>query len=383
VNDAVAIVGYAAQSGPADVPRNLEDMILGAARGALASAALARDDVGAIVISASDQIDGRAISSMLTGGPAGAFLNDEINIASSPGHAFVIACLEILSGQHERILLTSWGKASEIAVEGGTAAAERLSADPVYERDAGLEPVTALGLQAGLHRARARGGEAAARAVVIRNRANAARNERAVGRAPVDERAIAGSALLAHPLRALELPPVCDGAYSLVLAAAGDAPAGSPVVEGFGWCADSSRLGERDLLGLPHLRSAAAAAYERAGVQDPRAELDLCELHAASGDAEVLAYPALGLCEEGCGADFARSGVADADGDLPVNPSGGPFGGEAPFGGGLRTIVETVRQLRGEAGAVGEAGARRALAQIATGFAGQLQTVVVLGAGGR
>jgi acetyl-CoA C-acetyltransferase len=381
MNDAVAIAGYAEQGTTCDVPRNLEDMILATAQGALACAGLKREQIGGIVIAASDHIDGRAISSMLTAGPAGAYLNDEINIASSPGHAFVMGCLAILSGQHRRILLTSWGMASELTAVGGTSAAERLSADPVYERDVGVEPLAALGLQAGLHRTRAADAAAAAAAVVVRNRANAARNERALVREPIDAGDIAESPPVAHPLRAVELPHGVDGAYSLVLSARAEAEPGAPLVQGIGWCADSSRLGERDLLGLPHLRTAAAAAYERAGVQDPRRELDVCELHAGSGDAEVLAYGALGLCDEGDGPRFALSGAGD--GELPVNPSGGSFAGEAPFGGGLRTILEAARQLCGDAGAVGVAGASRALAQVGTGFAGQMQTVVVLGTEGR
>jgi acetyl-CoA C-acetyltransferase len=372
----VAILGLAARCTSGETVGNLEEAITETASAALDSAGLDRDAVGAVVLAASDQTDGRAISSMLTAGPAGAFLVDEINLASSPGHALATACLAILSGQHRRMLVTSWGKASEIAVEGGAAAAERLSTDPVYERDAALAPAAALGLQAGAHRASAGGAEAAAHAVVVRNRAAAGRNERAVVRDPVTRSEIEASPIAAFPVRELELPATCDGVFSLVVAAASSDPHAA-TIRGVGWSADSSSLGARDLLGLPHLRAAAADAYARAGIRDPRRELDLCELQAGSGDAEVLSYEALGLCDYGHGIRCAQ----EDGGDLPINPSGGSYGGEAPFGGGLRPVVEAALQVSGRAGAVQVPGAGRALAQVATGLAGQFQTVFVLEAG--
>ncbi len=90
-------------------------MIFEAATAALADAGVERSELDGIVIAASDQVDGRAISSMLTSGPAGAYLSDEINAASSPGHAFALACMQIMSGSHRRLLVSSWGKASESA----------------------------------------------------------------------------------------------------------------------------------------------------------------------------------------------------------------------------------------------------------------------------
>lgn len=332
------------------------------------------------MLAASDQTDGRAISSMLTAGPAGAHLTDEINIASSPGHAFAMGCLAIASGLRRRVLVTSWGKASEIATEGGHAAAERLSADPYYERDAGVSPVAALGFQALAHRSTVPRAADAARAVVVKNRANGAANEWAVLRRAVDEAEIEASPVVAYPLHEAEIAAETDGVFALVLAGADEADRGEAVwVHGVGWSSDSSRLGERDLVRLPHLRQAARQAYDQAGVRDPLRELHLCEVHDASADAEVLAYEALGLCATGEGPELALSGATARDATLPVNPSGGSLSGEAPFGGGLRKILEAVRQLRGEAGGVQVHGAARALVQVGAGFAGQFQTVAVLG----
>jgi hypothetical protein len=89
-------------------------------------------------------------------------------------------------------------------------------------------------------------------------------------------------------------------------------------------------------------------------------------VHDYTPDAELLAYGPLGVC---AARDSLSVGLA---GDRPVNRGGGSLRGEAPFGGPLRKVVDAVAGLR--AGR-----AERAVAQIAGGFAGQFQTVLVLG----
>ncbi|MEZ5076787.1 MAG: hypothetical protein R2725_05030 [Solirubrobacterales bacterium] len=333
---------------------SLESMIFAAAGAALADAGIDRDDLDGIVIAASDQTDGRAISSMLTAGPAGAYLNDEVNVASSPGHALAQAYMQILAGTHRRILVSSWGKASESA--GGAQPAERLSAEPFFERDSGLSALAAAALQAQAHR-RAAGpeAEAAALAVAARNRPGTTAEQ------------VAASAPIATPLRALEVPPETDGAFSLVLEREGDE---RPRVRlaAVGWRSDIGRIAERRLDRLDHLGLAAADAYARAGVAEARREIDAWHLHDYTADAELLAYEPLRICPAG---EVLALGAA---GSAAINPEGGSLRGEAPFGGPLRKALEAVRGVRS-----GQAG--RAVAQISTGFAGQFQTVAVIEAG--
>lgn len=144
-----------------------------------------------------------------------------------------------------------------------------------------------------------------------------------------------------------------------------EAGVSSSLVElaGIGWAADAYRLCERDLLGLPHLRSAAAMACSMAGIREPR-QLGFFELHDYSADAELLAMAALGLTRD----DIER-----------VNLSGGSMGGEAPFGGVLRKICDAFARLSDGTAILEDAGcARSALVQMSSGFAGQFQTVAVL-----
>lgn len=350
---------------------SLETLIFQGAAAALEAAGLERDDLDGVVIAASDQVDGRAISSMLTSGPAGAYLNEEVNVASSPAHALILAWMQVLSGTHRRLLVSTWGKASE---SGGSQPAERLSVEPFFERDAGLSAIAAAAMQARCHR-QAGGARAEAACAWVASKNHGADSR---GDALVSPDDVSSSALVAFPLRALECPAEVDGSFSLVLERADRGVERAVLLESAGWCSDSGRLAERDLTGVPHLRRAAGEAYSRAGVSDPATEIDVFELHDYTPDAELIAYPAVGLCGVGEAPGLALDGVTGRGGRSPVNPAGGSMRGEAPFGGAMRKVLSAVRQLRGEAGVAQCAGASQALVQISSGFAGQFASAFVL-----
>ena len=356
---------------PGDRTLSLESLIYESASAALEQAGLHRNDLDGVVLAGSDMVDGRAITSMLTSGPAGAYLNDEINVASSPGHALALGYMQILSGTHRRLMVSSWGKSSETEA-GNTQAAERLSAEPFFERDGGATSLAAAAIQAQAHRARAADparAEEAALAVAARNHGDR------------DVAEVRSSAVVAHPLRALECPPEIDGTFSIVLERADGREGDHVSLDGVGWCSDSGRLPDRDLVGVPHLVRAREDAFARAGLDGDPSRVGVWQLHDYTPDAELLAYAALGLCTPAEAIEYALSGATAAGGATPVNPGGGSVRGEAPFGGPLRKVLAAARQVRGDAGEHQVDGVERAVAQIATGFAGQFQSVVVVGRG--
>ena len=365
------VVGIGDAEGLPAATTSLEGLIFASAVRALADAGLQRNDLDAIVISAADQTDGRAISSMLTAGPAGAYLNDEINIASSPGHAFAQACMQIESGVHHRVLVASWGKASEIGGY-GPEDAERLSLEPYYDRDAGMSRLAALGMQAGLYRQGRAGVAEAAAAVAVKNHANGS----VPGARPVTVEDVAASPLVAEPLRALEVVRWTDGAFAFVLSSEPTRDGRAVAVAGMAWNAEAYRLSDRELDTAPHLRLAAASALLQAGIHDPGTGIDVWELADESADAELIAYEAVGLCGPGGACELALAGATGREADYPVNPLGGAVAGEPPFGGPMRRLVRASRCVRGEAPGIRPAS--RAFVQIASGFAGQFQSAFVL-----
>lgn len=362
---------------------SLEMLVFSTARRALQDAGLSLEDVDGVVTACSDQVDGRAISSMLMSGPSGGHLADEINLASSGAHALVMGFLQIASGHQDVVLVTTWGKASE----GEVSNVEHLTADPYFERDVPISHVAAMGIQSQLYRTsqsqlyRTSSNSVAQTAglIAVKNSRNASRNARAVNRDEVTLDEVGRSAVVAQPLRKLEIAPECDGAYSFVLASdAWEKSDGRAVpMLGVGWAADQYRLAGRDLVRLPHLTAAARAACAQAEIRDIRKDIDFFELHDCSTDAELLALEAVGVCAPGTAADWMQDeGQSRAD---SLDPSGGSLSGEAPFAGILRKVVEAVTQLRREAGENQLNTADRALVQMSSGFAGQFQTVIILG----
>ncbi len=83
-----------------------------------------------------------------------------------------------------------------------------------------------------------------------------------------------------------------------------------------------------------------------------RKEIDVAEIQDGYSWLELMSYEMLDFCGEGEGGKLIDEGVPYLGGELPVNSSGGCIGHGHGYGGaGLMSLVEVVRQLRGECGA--------------------------------
>jgi acetyl-CoA C-acetyltransferase len=188
--------------------------------------------------------------------------------------------------------------------------------------------------------------------VASKNHANAVPNEYAQYRKEVSVAEAMDAPPVAEPLHLYDACPITDGASALVLVSAEyaerndlDAPV---AVTGTGQGTDRMALGDRDRLArTPAADDAADAAYADAGVG--ASDVDVAEVHDCFTIAEVLALESLGLFEPGEGISAAREGVTTADGDLPVNLSGGLKAKGHPVGAtGGSQIAELTRLLRGD-----------------------------------
>ncbi len=92
----------------------------------------------------------------------------------------------------------------------------------------------------------------------------------------------------------------------------------------------------------------------------------------------LLLLEDLGFCPKGEGGPFLEANRLTYDGDLPTNTDGGGLSSCHPGMRGIFLLIESVRQLRGQAGAVQVPGAEIA---VACGSGGQLSCMgtVVLG----
>ncbi|WP_424015435.1 thiolase domain-containing protein [Halorubrum xinjiangense] len=227
-----------------------------------------------------------------------------------------------------------------------------IAADDLYEVRAGVTFPGAYALMANAYFDAYGGSREDLAHVASKNHENALPNEYAQYRKEVSVAEAMDAPPVAEPLHLYDACPITDGASALVLvseeyAAEHDLDA-SVAVTGTGQGTDRMALGDREHLArTPAADDAADAAYADAGVE--AADVDVAEVHDCFTIAEVLALESLGLFEPGEGIAAAREGVTTADGDLPVNLSGGLKAKGHPVGAtGGSQIAELTRLLRGD-----------------------------------
>ncbi|MFI1649736.1 lipid-transfer protein [Streptomyces avidinii] len=210
--------------------------------------------------------------------------------------------------------------------------------------------------------------------VKVKNAAAGLLNPHARYRKEVTAEEVAASAVVADPLRLLDICATSDGGAALVLTSMDFARARG--------VADPVRIRAvstvtptypRTVLDLPDIAtdssvavapaagsfrsSIARAAYEEAGLGPD--DLSLAEVYDLSTALELEWYEDIGLCGEGEGAKLVREGATALGGRIPVNTSGGLASfGEAVPAQAIAQVCELTWQLRGTAGDRQVAGAR-------------------------
>ncbi len=199
-------------------------------------------------------------------------------------------------------------------------------------------------------------------AVAVAARAWANLNPEAFMRGPLSVADVLASRMVSSPLTVRDCCLVTDGGAALVMttaARARDLPK-KPVYL-LGAAAATTHM---NIVAMPDLTQTAAIdsgrrAFEMAGLA-PR-DIDVVELYDAFTINTILFLEDLGFCKKGEGGAFVASGAIEPGGALPVNTNGGGLSCVHPGMYGMFTLVEAVRQLRGEAGARQVAGAELAL----------------------
>ncbi|MEU1189355.1 lipid-transfer protein [Streptomyces sp. NPDC005859] len=213
--------------------------------------------------------------------------------------------------------------------------------------------------------------------VKVKNAAMGALNPNARYRKRVTAEEVAASAVVADPLRLLDICATSDGGAALVLSSMEFARrhgvaepvrirAVSTVTPRYpntvldlpDIATDSAVAAEP--AAEPFRTSIARAAYEEAGVGPE--DLSLAEVYDLSTALELQWYEDLGLCGDGEAAKLLREGVTAPGGRIPVNTSGGLASfGEAVPAQAIAQVCEVTWQLRGQAGDRQIAGARVAV----------------------
>lgn len=369
----IGIIGHAITIEPENLDQSIEDLVFSTVKKALRQTGLTIEEIDTIVQAGDDILDGIAINHVYTVEPAGSYLKEESKVERDGAWAVHYALARLLSGKFETAMVVAFSKGSQL----GLSPFSGMSADPFYLRPLGVDSDTIAGLQASYLLQRSGLTEKEVAAVAAKNRSNGLRNpERTMAGEPGDfsVEQILSSDPIATPIRKLTASRPGDGCVVMILATPEyieKKGRKAAMITGVGLSNDAYYPTYRDLSRLKHVEIASQKALEMAGMK--LGDIQIFEVQENYAHQELMYYEALGLAPSGAG-DLLASGRTRADGDLPVNASGGALCGNIIYASGLARLMETYLQVTQQAGACQIPGVRKAMAVAQGGLA--LQTSI-------
>lgn len=170
--------------------------------------------------------------------------------------------------------------------------------------------------------------------------------------------AISKSSPVADPLRLLDCSPITDGAAAVLLSTQRES---SVRLAASALATEPLSLADRvSLTSFESTKAAMQRAMREAKWNHK--DIDYLELHDCFSIASIIHLEDMGLAEEGHGIDLFKKKEVDAEGNYPMNLSGGLKACGHPVGAtGVKQILDCFKQLTGQAPRQVQ-NARRALA---------------------
>lgn len=187
---------------------------------------------------------------------------------------------------------------------------------------------------------------------------NGAKNPKAHLRKEVSMETILNAPIIADPLGVFDCCGVSDGAACAIVTTPEIARALGNyelvTIKALQLSASSGReagTNQWDGSYVQNTRLAAKAAYKEAGIDDPRKQLSLMEVHDCFSITELVTMEDLGMSDDGQAWRDILDGKYDADGKVPCQIDGGLKCFGHPVGAsGLRMVYEHYLQLLNRAG---------------------------------
>ncbi len=353
--------------------RTLIDLALEALRGAVNSAGVSPDAIGALYVA---NAYGEAMAAQ---GHLGAVLADAAGLAGIPayrvegmnasgGMALHLAAQAIASGAHDLVAVVGVEKVTD-RFDTHMEAARALALDSDFEAEHGITLAAQWALLMRRYMHEYSYDADAFAPFPVNAHTNAASNPGALYRFGINADKFRKAGQVASPINMLDSASAADGAAVVLLASerrARELLANGALPVKLGGSAvttDRLRLSERaDPLHLAAAARSAEHALQQAGLT--AADVDVLELTDPHGIAAALALEACGFVERGMAPRHAADGGIAPTGATPLATAGG-YKARGDVGGatGIYQVIELVRQLRGAAGAAQVSGAQIGLAQ--------------------
>lgn len=269
---------------------------------------------------------------------------------ASSGAAVRDAVMRVRNGEDDVVLVGGAERMTNLGTAGATEALA-IAADDLWEVRAGTTFPGAYALMAQAYFDEFGGEHEDLAHIAVKNHENALTNNKAQYQSAIEVSDVLEAPQISSPLGLYDSCPLSDGAAAVVLTSeeyADEHDLEAPVaITGTGQGGDRMALHDREHLARsPAARKAGEEAYADAGVD--AGDVDLAEVHDCFTIAEVLALEALDLEPVGEGITAARDGRTTADGETPINLSGGLKAKGHPVGAtGASQIAEVAKLLAG------------------------------------
>ena len=191
--------------------------------------------------------------------------------------------------------------------------------------------------------------------IASKNHHNGTLNPKAHFQKEVSVEQVINAPMVAWPLGLYDCCGVSDGAAAAIITTpeiAKSLKRDYVLVKGLGLSVGSFGIlrDDWDFVHFPENVHAAQAAYEEAGISNPREEIDLAMVHDCFTITELIIAEDLGFSPRGKAKDDVEAGSFTLEGDLPINTDGGLKCFGHPIGAsGIRMIYEVYKQLQGKA----------------------------------
>jgi len=354
-------------------------LIREAALRALEDAELSWKDIDAVVIGkAPDMFEGVMMPELFLADAIGGAYKPMVRVhtaGSVGGSTAIVAASLVQAGVHERVLCVGYEKQSESNAMWALSIKMPFAVAVVAGAGGYFAPL----IRGYIRRSGAP--EDTGIRVALKDRTNALKNPYAHLKLPdVSFEMIESSPMLWNPIRYLETCPSSDGACAMVFASeklAEQAPTKPAWVHATEMRSEPTMFSGRDQVMPQATLDNARSLYKKAGIQNPRQELDCAEIYVPFSWFEPMWMEGMLFAERNEGWKMTYEGATAPGGDLPVNLSGGVLSSNPIGASGLIRFAESAMQVRGQAGEHQVDGAKKALGHAYGGGSQYFSTWIV------
>jgi acetyl-CoA C-acetyltransferase len=350
-----------------------------AASRALADAGCTWKDIDAVVIGkAPDMFEGVMMPELFLIDALGGAYKPMLRVhtaGSVGGSTGIVAASLVQAGVHQRVLCVGYEKQSESNATWALSIAMPFSLATVAGAGGYFAPLVRGYIR------RSGAPEDTGIRVAVKDRQNALKNPYAHLRLDdISAEMVANSPMLWDPIRFLETCPSSDGACALVFASERIADrSAKPVawVHATEMRSEPTIFSGRDQVIPRATLDNAKALYKKAGITDPRREIDCAEIYVPFSWFEPMWMEGMLIAEKNQGWRMTQEGATALTGDFPVNMSGGVLSSNPIGASGLLRFAEAALQVRGMAGEHQVDGAKKALGHAYGGGSQYFSTWIV------